>query len=93
MAITEAAAMQQNGNSVSGKTREHHEVQDSFEAASYASKGHKPTGLVGYGARKRWVFQHLPEALIEAFEMDTMTVSPHRLKAAYKSLLHQLHNP
>ena len=81
------------GNSLSSKIREHHEVQDTFEAGTYEAKGHKPVGLVGYGGRKRWVFKGLPESLIEAYETDTLLVSPHRLKAAYKRLLHQLHNP
>jgi hypothetical protein len=84
-----------NGNQSTAlaEVRGHHEVQDSFEAAAYVAKGQRPVGLVGYGTRKRWVFKDLPEALVEAYERDTLLVSAQRMRAAYKRLMHQLHNP
>ena len=67
------------------------EISDTFEAATYVTQGHQVLRITGYGARKRFVFEALPEDLIQAFETDALLVSPTRLKAAYKFLLTRLH--
>lgn len=67
------------------------EVSDTFEAAAYMTQGHPVLRITGHGVRKRFVFEALPEALIQAFESDELLVSPTRFKAAYKDLLARLH--
>jgi len=67
------------------------EISDTFEAASYVSLGHPVLRITGNAARRRFVFEALPEDLLQAFETDALLVSPTRLKLAYRSLLARLH--
>ena len=67
------------------------EISDTFEAAAYVSLGHPVLRITGNAARRRFVFEALPDNLLQAFETDELLVSPTRLKSAYKALLARLH--
>lgn len=66
------------------------EISDTFEAAAYECLGHPVSRITGPATRRRFVFETLPDSVLQAFEADELLVSPTRLKASYKSLLSRL---
>ena len=67
------------------------EISDTFEAAWLRTQGFRPVRIEGEGPRRRFVFEGVPEALIQAFDLDTARCSPSQFAAAYRSLLRMLH--
>jgi hypothetical protein len=67
------------------------ETDNTIEAAWFKTQGFRPVRVAGEGPRRRFVFEGVPEALIQAFDLDTARCSPSQFAAAYRSLLRMLH--